>query len=154
MGAVYSAEDGTDQPFLMGCYGVGVSRSMAAIVEQHNDEHGIIWPLSVAPAHVCVIPLSVGDDIVYPVAERIAQSLAAEGLEVAIDDRNERPGVKFADADLIGWPVQIVVGKRGVAEKKVEIKRRDTGEKVDVSIPAVVEALSFLHRHKKRAPLM
>ena len=129
MGAVYSAEDGTDQPFLMGCYGVGVSRSLAAIVEQHNDEHGIIWPLSVAPAHVCVIPLTVGDDMVYPVAEKIAESLSAEGLEVALDDRNERPGVKFADADLIGWPVQIVVGKRGVSEGKVEIKRRETGER-------------------------
>lgn len=153
MGAVYSAEDGTDQPFIMGCYGVGVSRSLAAIVEQHNDEHGIIWPFSVAPAHVCVIPLSVGDDVVYPVAEKIAQGLANGGLEVAIDDRKERPGVKFADADLIGWPVQIVVGKRGVAENKVEVKRRETGEKVDVPISAVDEALSFLRRYKKSSSL-
>ena len=151
MGAVYSAEDGTDQPFLMGCYGVGISRSLAAIVEQHNDEHGIMWPLSVAPAHVCVIPLSVGDDTVYPVACRIAQSLASEGLEVALDDRNERPGVKFADADLIGWPLQIVVGKRGVAEGKVEVKHRDSGEKVEISISAVGEARSFLHRTKNRS---
>ena len=154
MGAVFSAEDGTDQPFIMGCYGVGVSRSLAAIVEQHNDEHGIIWPLSVAPAHVCVIPLSVGDDTVYPVAEKIAESLAAEGFEVALDDRNERPGVKFADADLIGWPVQIIVGKRGVAEGKVEVKRRETGEKTEISISAAVEALSFIHRSKKRSALL
>ena len=110
--------------------------------------------MSVAPAHVCVIPLSVGDDTVYPVAEKIAESLAAEGLEVALDDRNERPGVKFADADLIGWPVQIVVGKRGVAEGKVEIKRRETGEKTDVSISAVGEALAFVHRFKKRSSLL
>ena len=150
MDAVYSAEDGTDQPFLMGCYGVGVSRSLAAIVEQHNDEHGIIWSFSVAPAHVCVIPLTVGDDTVFPVAEDIAHRLAAEGLEVALDDRNERPGVKFADADLIGWPMQIVVGKRGVAEGKIEVKRRDTGEKNEFSISAVSEITSFIHSRNKR----
>lgn len=149
MGAVYSAEDGSNQPFIMGCYGVGVTRTLAAVVEQHNDEYGIIWPASIAPAHICVVPLTVGDEIVYPVAERLAEQLSAQGFEVAIDDRNERPGVKFADADLIGWPVQIVVGKRGVAEGTVEIKRRETGKKVSVSFDTVTEALSFLSRAKK-----
>lgn len=146
MNATFSAEDGSDQHFLMGCYGVGVSRSMAAIVEQHNDEGGISWPVSVAPAHVCVIPLNVGDDEVQPAAERLASDIARAGFEVVIDDRDERAGVKFADADLIGWPLQIIVGKRGLAEGKVEMKNRRTGEKRDLSIAAVAEALAFTKR--------
>lgn len=132
----------------MGCYGVGVTRTLAAVVEQHNDERGIIWPTAIAPAHVCVIPLNVGDDEVFPVAQRLATSLASDGFEVALDDRDERPGVKFADADLIGWPVQIVVGKRGLKEGKVEIKRRSEDEKISVPLGSVDEALSFLKRLK------
>ncbi len=146
MGAVYSDENGVDQNFLMGCYGVGVSRTLAAIVEQHNDEDGIIWPMSVAPAHVCVIPLTVGDEEVFPVAERIAKELAEQGLEVVLDDRDERAGVKFADADLIGWPVQVVVGKRGVKEGVVEVKRRGESEKTKVPFATLTEALAFVKR--------
>ena len=149
MGAVYSDENGVDKNFLMGCYGVGVSRTLAAIVEQHNDEDGIIWPMSVAPAHVCVIPLTVGDEEVFPVAERIAKELADQGLEVVLDDRDERAGVKFADADLIGWPVQVVVGKRGVKEGVVEVKRRGESEKTKVPFAALTEALSFVKRAAK-----
>ena len=149
MGAVYSDENGVDKNFLMGCYGVGVSRTLAAIVEQHNDEDGIIWPMSVAPAHVCVIPLTVGDEEVFPVAERIAKELAEQGLEVVLDDRDERAGVKFADADLIGWPVQVVVGKRGVKEGVVEVKRRGESEKTKVPFATLTEALSFVKRAAK-----
>ena len=104
---------------------------MAAIVEQRHDESGIMWPASVAPAHICVIPLTVNDDVVQPAAEKLADELAALGFEIIIDDRKERAGVKFADADLIGWPLQVVVGKRGLAEGKVELKLRRTGEKRD-----------------------
>ena len=146
MGATYLDKDGREQPFIMGCYGVGVSRTLAAIVEQHNDEHGIKWPLAVAPAHVCVIPLQVGDDLVQPKAEEIAQACQKLGFEVAIDDRDERAGVKFADADLIGWPLQIIVGKRGLAEGKVEIKRRLTGERSDFLIDALPELLAFANK--------
>lgn len=149
MGAVYSDENGVDKNFLMGCYGVGVSRTLAAIVEQHNDEDGIIWPMSVAPAHVCVIPLTVGDEEVFPVAERIAKELAEQGLEVVLDDRDERAGVKFADADLIGWPVQVVVGKRGVKEGVVEVKRRGESEKTKVPFATLTEALAFVKRAAK-----
>ena len=149
MGAVYSDENGVDKNFLMGCYGVGVSRTLAAIVEQHNDEDGIIWPMSVAPAHVCVIPLTVGDEEVFPVAERIAKELAEQGLEVVLDDRDERAGVKFADADLIGWPVQVVVGKRGVKEGVVEVKRRGESGKTKVPFATLTEALSFVKRAAK-----
>lgn len=151
LGAVYSAEDGSDQPFIMGCYGVGITRTLAAVVEQHNDECGIKWPASVAPAHLCIIPLTVGDDEVYPAALRLAQTLKESfpKLEIVIDDRKERPGVKFADADLIGWPTQVVVGKRGLAEGKLEVKRRATGEKFDVSFDSLADSLSFLNRYKQ-----
>ena len=146
MGATFMDEDGTEKPFIMGCYGVGVSRSMAAIVEQHHDENGICWPLSVAPAHVCIIPLTVGDDLVQPAAEKLAASLADLGVEVAIDDRSERAGVKFADADLIGWPLQVIIGKRSLAEGNVEVKLRRTGQKRDVPLLAVADLLHFAHR--------
>lgn len=143
MGATYLDADGKENPFIMGCYGVGVTRTLAAIVEQHFDEDGIKWPLAVAPAHVCVIPLNVGDDTVYPVAQNIAESLCELGFEVVIDDRDERPGVKFADADLIGWPLQVIVGKRGLAEGKVEVKRRQTGERGDIALDMLPEMMSF-----------
>ena len=146
MGATFMDEDGSEKPFIMGCYGVGVSRSMAAVVEQFHDDQGIIWPLAVAPAHVCVIPLTVGDDLVQPAAEKVAEELAARGLEVAIDDRSERAGVKFADADLIGWPLQVVIGKRGLADGKVEVKLRKTGQKKDVALDEVVDLLDFTDR--------
>ena len=146
MNATFMDEDGTEKYFLMGCYGVGVTRSIAAVVEQHNDEHGIIWPTAVAPAQVCVIPLTVGDELVQPAAERLATELAKMGFEVAIDDRNERAGVKFADADLIGWPLQVIVGKRGLAEEKVEIKLRATGDRRDISVAALRDSLAFTRR--------
>lgn len=144
MGATFMAEDGTEKPFIMGCYGVGVSRTLAAVVEQHNDENGIIWPKSVAPAHVCVIPLTVGDDVVEPAAEALAAELAEAGFEVVIDDRNERAGVKFADADLIGWPLQVVVGKRGLANGEVEVKPRATGEKNNIALEGAAATIADL----------
>lgn len=134
MGATFTAEDGSEQPFIMGCYGVGITRSLAAVIEQYNDENGIIWPMSVAPIQVAVVPLTVGDDVVYPVADSIWRALADAGVEVVIDDRDDRAGVKFADADLIGYPIQIVVGKKGVAAGIVEVKSRATGERVEVAI--------------------
>ena len=149
MGATFMDEDGKEKPFIMGCYGVGVSRTVAAIVEQHNDEFGISWPMSVAPAHVCVIPLTVGDDQVQPAAEKLADDLAEMGFEVALDDRSERAGVKFADADLIGWPIQVIVGKRGLAEGKVEVKRRSTGERRDIALATLEEAFAFAKRNAK-----
>ena len=144
MGATFMDEDGSEKPFMMGCYGVGVSRTMAAAVEQSYDEFGIVWPAGIAPAHVCVIPLSAKPDEVAEAAEKLAGELAAAGLEVVIDDRNERAGVKFADNDLIGWPVQVVVGKRGLAEGTVEVKNRATGEKTSVALAEVQAAVEAL----------
>ena len=142
MGATFADEDGKERPFLMGCYGIGVSRTLAAVVEQHNDEHGISWPVCVAPYEVEVVPLSVGDDVVWPVCERVVDSLAAADLEVLVDDRKERPGVKFADADLMGMPYQVVLGKRGVANGMAEVKVRATGERVDVALDELCAWLS------------
>ena len=143
LNATYTDESGEEHPYVMGCYGIGISRTMAAVVEQYNDEYGIKWPVSVAPAHVCVLPLTVGDDVVQPAAEKLAATLAELGLEVVIDDRDERPGVKFAEADLMGWPLQIVIGKRGLENGEYELKKRMTGEKVNMAIAdfdAVLEA--------------
>lgn len=153
MNAVYSAEDGTDQFFMMGSYGVGVTRSVAAVVEQYNDEQGITWPISIAPAHVCIVPLSVDDDEVMPLAEEIATDLAELGFEVVIDDRDERPGVKFAEADLIGWPFQIVIGKRGLKEGKVEIKKRIQNEKQEVALTTLSEMFSYAKHNMKKFSL-
>ncbi|MDO4590989.1 MAG: proline--tRNA ligase [Slackia sp.] len=144
MGATFMDEDGSEKPFMMGCYGVGVSRTMAAAVEQSYDEYGIIWPAGIAPAQVCVIPLSPKPDEVTEAAETLAAELAGAGFEVVLDDRNERAGVKFADNDLIGWPVQVIVGKRGLAEGVVEVKNRATGEKTSVALAEVAASVETL----------
>jgi prolyl-tRNA synthetase len=143
MGATYLDENGTEQPFIMGCYGVGVSRSLAAVIEQHNDDGGIVWPLSIAPLEVAVVPLAA-DGEVFEVAERLWRELAQAGIEVVIDDRDERAGVKFADADLIGWPFQVVVGKKGLAEGVVELKRRAGSERSTLPLDAAIAELVAL----------
>ena len=142
MGATFADENGEEKPFIMGCYGVGVSRILAAIVEQYNDEQGITWPVACAPYEVSVIPLSVGDELLQPLAEKVASQLAEKGVEVIIDDRDERPGVKFADNDLMGFPYQIVVGKKSAAEGNVELKSRATGEREVVPADEVAERLA------------
>ena len=144
MGATYLDANGKEQHFIMGCYGVGVTRTLAAVVEQHNDEAGMIWPVSVAPAQVVVIPLGKGGDAVSEAAARIAAGFAEDGVEVALDDRKERPGVKFADADLIGWPVQVIVGKRGLDAGNLEVKVRATGEREDVAVDAIYDYVKGL----------
>jgi prolyl-tRNA synthetase len=143
MHATYTAEDGTEQPFIMGCYGVGVSRSLAAVIEQRADEDGVAWPVSVAPLEAVVLPLSL-DEVVVEAADGIWRGLARLGVETIVDDRDERAGAKFADADLIGWPYQVIVGKRGVAEGVVEIKDRATGERESVAIGSAAARVAGL----------
>ncbi len=143
MGATFTDEDGTDKPFIMGCYGVGISRSLAAVIEQHNDENGIVWPVSVAPLEVVVIPLGLEPEVFTP-AEEIWNALADAGVEVVLDDRDERAGVKFADADLIGFPYQVVIGKRGVANGVVEFKDRATGERSEIPMAEAVSQIAAL----------
>ena len=141
MGATFADENGEEKPFLMGCYGVGVSRTLAAIVEQHNDEHGIIWPVSVAPFEVAVIALDKKGEAADEAA-RLADELAQAGIEVVLDDRPERPGVKFADNDLMGFPFQLIVGKRGLANGTVELKVRATGERSDIDRAGAVDEIA------------
>ena len=143
MGATFMDEDGKERPLIMGCYGVGISRTLAAIVEQHNDEHGIVWPVPVAPYEVAVISLDKKGDA-YLAAERLAGELVQRGIEVVFDDRAERPGVKFADNDLMGFPYQLIVGKRGLAAGTVELKTRETGERVDVALDEAVDRVSAM----------
>ncbi len=150
MGANFSDEDGVDKPFLMGCYGVGVSRSLAAVIEQNYDDAGVSWPATVAPLEVAVLPL-MADGEVLEVGERIWRELAEAGIETVLDDRDERAGVKFADADLIGWPFQVVVGKRGLAEGVIEVKDRATGERVTVTLAEAVDHVAAAVRTAKAA---
>ena len=124
----YLDENGKEQPMVMGCYGVGVSRTMAAAIEQNYDDNGIIWPIEIAPYHVLVVPVNTKDEASAAKAEEIYMQLKKVGLETVIDDRNERPGVKFKDADLIGYPLRVVVGPKTLTEGKLEVKIRKTGE--------------------------
>ena len=147
--ATFLDADGKERPFQMGCYGVGVTRTYAAIVEQHNDENGIIWPVSVAPYEVSVLALDLNDEV-WPIAERIAAGLAEAGVETLLDDRKERPGVKFAEADLMGFPYQVVVGRRGVRNGIAELKDRSTGERSEVPLESVVSLVAELVRERRR----
>lgn len=126
--ATYLDENGKEQPMVMGCYGVGVSRTMAAAIEQNYDDNGIIWPIEIAPYHVLVVAVNTKDEASAAKAEEIYMQLKKVGLETVIDDRNERSGVKFKDADLIGYPLRVVVGPKTLTEGKLEVKIRKTGE--------------------------
>ena len=131
MNAVYTDIDGKTKPYIMGCYGIGISRTAAAAVEAHYDENGIKWPLAIAPYHAIVIPVSTKDELQLKVANEIYQTLLNHGVEAVIDDRDERAGVKFKDADLIGFPFRITVGK-GISEGLVEFKTRETNELINI----------------------
>ena len=138
--ATYQDENGETHTIVMGCYGIGVGRTVAAAIEQNHDEDGIIWPTPIAPYHVDIIPVRV-DDETMKVCDHIYDSLGTAGLDVALDDRDERPGVKFKDADLIGFPYKAVIGPRGLKEGKIEIKSRRTGE---TQLVAISESVAFL----------
>ena len=132
MNAVFTDENGQTHPYIMGCYGIGISRTAAAAVEAHYDEHGIKWPLAIAPYHVIVIPVSTNDELQMSTAQKIYEDLQKAGVEVVLDDRDERAGVKFKDADLIGFPYRITVG-RTITDGLVEYKVRETGELTTVT---------------------
>ena len=127
MNAVYTDVDGKTKPYVMGCYGIGVTRTAAAAVEAHYDEHGIKWPIAIAPYHVTIVPVNILDELQMKVANELYEKLQKTGVEVVLDDRDERAGVKFKDADLIGFPYRITVGKT-INEGLVEFKTRETGE--------------------------
>jgi prolyl-tRNA synthetase len=140
MNATYTAEDGTEKPFVMGCYGIGVSRLAQSAVEQSYDKDGMIWPVAIAPYHVTVVIPNITDESQVKVAEKLYRELNQAGIEALLDDRDERAGVKFKDADLIGIPYRIVTG-RSLKDGKVELVTRATKESQDVAIEKVVETL-------------
>ncbi len=143
--ATFLAEDGSRKFSHMGCYGIGVTRTMQAVIEQSNDKDGIIWPISVAPYTVCITPLAVGaDTAVMKLAEQIYAELTAKGVDVILDDRDDRPGVKFKDADLVGFPIRLAIGEKSLAKGEVELKRRG-GELVPVKAEeAVTKVLELI----------
>ena len=148
MGATYKDENQKDQLIVMGCYGIGVTRTVAAVIEQHHDENGIIWPMSVAPYHVIITLMKPEDEVQAEVAERIYSELGKAGVEVLLDDRKERPGVKFKDADLLGIPVRITVG-RGAADGQIEWKLRREADKVEMSIEeGIAKTIEIVNNEK------
>ncbi len=145
LGATFLDESGARKPAVMGCYGIGVTRTLQAVVEQCNDKDGIIWPASVAPYTVCITPLNVAPDSqAMKLAEKIHDELTARGVDVILDDRDERPGVKFKDADLVGFPIRVALGEKSLAKGEVEIKPRGgtlQPVKADAAVEAVIELL-------------
>ena len=149
LGANFVDEGGASKPCIMGCYGIGINRILASAIEVGNDENGCLLPLSIAPFEAEVVPISVEDAAVAGEAERIYQELLAAGVDVLLDDRPARPGVKFKDADLIGIPLRIVIGQRGLKEGNVEIKRRtDAAPTAAPVATAVAKALEILAEMK------
>lgn len=138
MKATFLDEQGRDTPIIMGCYGIGVGRTMAAAIEQNHDDNGISWPASIAPFHVMMLNLDPGDDAVNNACNSLYDALWKKRIEVLMDDSKQRPGFKFKDADLIGLPVQITLGARALREEKVEVKIRKTGEKLSMGLDEVV----------------
>ena len=144
MGANFLDETGQPKPIVMGCYGIGVSRTLQAVVEQSNDADGIIWPAAVSPCQVALLLRDPGDPEVTAKAETLANALEARGIDVFLDDREERPGVKFKDADLIGLPVRVVAGAKGLAKGGFEIRRRTEKESAIVPPEAAADAIAAL----------
>jgi prolyl-tRNA synthetase len=141
-GVYVQDENGESQPILMGSYGIGLERGMAAVVESSHDEKGIIWPVSVAPYEVVLTVVRADDEATKNAAEDLYKDLLDGGVEVLLDDRDERPGVKFADAELIGIPYRVTVGPRGVADGMVEMTRRRELSTEEVAIDGVVSWIS------------
>jgi prolyl-tRNA synthetase len=144
LGATYQDEEGSQRPYVMGSYGIGITRIMAATVEQRHDEAGVIWPKALAPYEVAVIMANADEPAVTEESERIHRELVGRGIETVLDDREERAGVKFADADLVGYPVQVVVGSRGIGAGTVDLKLRANGERSQAPLADAVEAAAAL----------
>jgi prolyl-tRNA synthetase len=145
LGANYLDEAGARKPAVMGCYGIGVTRTLQAVIEQGNDKDGIIWPLSVAPYQVCITPLAVAPESeVMKLAEKLYAELSAKNVDVILDDRDERPGVKFKDSELVGFPIRIGIGEKSLAKGEVEIKPRGGVLRSVKTDGAVAEVMKLL----------
>jgi len=144
MSCVFTDANGEVKPAIMGCYGIGVGRLMASVIENSHDDFGPIWPMSIAPFQVLIVPIAKDNDIVQ-LAERLEKELEEQGVEVLVDDRDERPGVKFKDGDLWGIPIRIAIGKKGLAEGKVEWKLRSNKEIEMIPVDEVIKKVVLLH---------
>jgi prolyl-tRNA synthetase len=148
LNATFLDADGSRKPSVMGCYGIGVTRTLQAIIEQGNDKDGVIWPLSVAPYQVCITPLGIAPESeTMKLAERIYTELTAKGVDVILDDRDERPGVKFKDSELVGFPIRIGIGDKSLAKGEVELKPRDgalQSVKIDEAVAMVLKLAGAL----------
>ena len=143
MSATYTDENGVDKPFIMGCYGIGVTRTAAAAIERYHDEYGIVWPIEIAPYHVHIVPVNIEDELQMQTAQELYEKMSALGIEVVLDDRADRAGVKFKDSELIGFPYRITVGKT-IKDGLVEFKERKTGEVVKLTPCEAIEKCKTL----------
>jgi prolyl-tRNA synthetase len=144
MKAVYLDKDGQEKTMIMGCYGIGIGRTVAACIEQNYDANGITWPVPLAPFHVIITPVNVNEKDVFDAAENLYNGMLSKGIEVIFDDRDERAGVKFNDADLIGIPFRVVIGKKNLLQGNVEMKIRKTGENKIYPLSEIIQAVKIL----------
>ena len=150
LNALFLDEAGKQQPAIMGSYGIGIARTMQAVIEQSHDKDGIIWPLAIAPYTVCLTPSTVApDSAVMRLAEKIYDELSANGVDVILDDRDERPGFKFKDSELVGFPVRLAIGEKSLASGEVELKRRG-GQMIPVKAEDAVAKILELLRPEAR----
>ncbi|HET7847548.1 MAG TPA: proline--tRNA ligase, partial [Pseudolabrys sp.] len=141
MGATYLDAEGRERPIEMGCYGIGISRMVAAAVEQNHDANGIIWPFSIAPFPVLLLPINYQDEKTREATDRLYRELEARGVEVLLDDRDERPGVKFKDGDLVGIPLRVTIGPKGLEKNSFELRRRADGRVDEISIAEAADTI-------------
>jgi prolyl-tRNA synthetase len=144
MNATFVDSDGKIKPFIMGCYGIGIGRTVAAAIEQNHDENGMIFPKSLAPFEVTVLPLKIKDEEIRSAAEQIYSELIEAGYEAIIDDRDVGPGFKFKDAELIGIPIIVAVGPRTIKDGEAEVKVRNTGDSRNIKLKVVVKEIQEL----------
>ncbi|HYA27929.1 MAG TPA: proline--tRNA ligase, partial [Acidobacteriota bacterium] len=144
MGATYLDAEGRERAIEMGCYGIGISRMVAAAIEQNHDANGIIWPFSIAPFHVLVLPINYKDQKLRDAADKLFQELQQRGVDVLLDDRDERPGVKFKDADLIGIPLRVTLGAKGLEKGSIELRRRRDGKTDEIAVADAAKQIQTL----------
>jgi len=150
LSATYLDSDGKEKTIVMGCYGIGVGRTAAAAIEQNHDEDGIIWPVSIAPFEVCILPLNMKQEDLVREAERVGLELSARGVEVLFDDREERPGIKFKDADLVGIPVRVTYGEKNFQDGYAEIRDRRTGDTDRVELAELADRVGATLGRKRK----
>ena len=146
MHCTFLDEQGREKPIVMGCYGIGIGRTAAAAIEQNHDENGILWPMPLAPFQVVIIPIGNPGSAEYELGEKLYRAWTAQGVEVAFDDRDERPGIKFKDADLIGFPLRVTIGKKALAEGAVEVKKRAESGFIKVAVDQVINHVPAMIR--------